>query len=37
MRLTKSAAIAAAATDCGNHDHNCRVIAIGPFLVAPQN
>ena len=35
--LDEQAAIDGALTDCGTRDRNCRVIAIGPFLVEPQN
>lgn len=35
--LSEQAAIDGALANCGTHDRNCRVIAIGPFLVEPQN
>jgi hypothetical protein len=30
-------AIDGALAECSQQDHNCRVIAIGPFLVEPKN
>jgi adenylate cyclase len=33
---SEQAAIDGAVADCARHDHNCRVIAIGPFTVAPK-
>ena len=33
----EQAAIDGALADCSSRDRNCRVIAIGPFLVEPQN
>ena len=33
----EQAALDAALTDCSKHDQNCRVISIGPFLVAPNS
>jgi hypothetical protein len=33
----EQAAIAGAMADCGNHDRDCRVIAIGPFTVKSPN
>jgi hypothetical protein len=35
--LGEQAAIDSALANCSNRDRNCRVIAIGPFLVEPQN
>jgi hypothetical protein len=35
--LSEQAAIDGAVADCSTRDRNCRVIAIGPFLVEPQN
>ena len=35
--LGEQAAIDGALADCSARDRNCRVIAIGPFLVEPQN
>jgi len=35
--IGEQAAIDGALADCGTRDRNCRVIAIGPFLVEPQN
>jgi TIR domain len=35
--LSEQAAIDGALADCSTRDRNCRVIAIGPFLVEPQN
>jgi hypothetical protein len=35
--ISEQAAIASALADCSTRDRNCRVIAIGPFLVEPQN
>jgi hypothetical protein len=35
--IGEQAAIDSALTDCSTRDRNCRVIAIGPFLVEPQN
>ncbi len=35
--LSEQAAIDSAVANCSNRDRNCRVIAIGPFLVEPQN
>jgi hypothetical protein len=35
--LSEQAAIDSALADCNTRDRNCRVIAIGPFLVEPQN
>jgi hypothetical protein len=35
--LSEQAAIDGALADCNTRDRNCRVIAIGPFLVEPQN
>ena len=35
--LSEQAAIDSALTNCGSRDRNCRAIAIGPFLVEPQN
>ena len=35
--ISEQAAIDGALTDCSTRDRNCRVIAIGQFLVEPQN
>jgi hypothetical protein len=35
--LSEQAAIDSALANCSTRDRNCRVIAIGPFLVEPQN
>ena len=35
--LSEQAAVDSALANCGTRDRNCRVIAIGPFLVEPQN
>jgi hypothetical protein len=35
--IGEQAAIDGALADCSSRDRNCRVIAIGPFLVKPQN
>jgi adenylate cyclase len=35
--LSEQAAIDGALADCSTRDRNCRVIAIGPFSVEPQN
>jgi hypothetical protein len=35
--LSEQAAIDSALANCSSRDRNCRVIAIGPFLVEPQN
>jgi hypothetical protein len=35
--LSEQAAIDGALANCSTRDRNCRVIAIGPFLVEPQN
>jgi adenylate cyclase len=35
--VSEQAAIDGALADCSTRDRNCRVIAIGPFLVEPQN
>jgi hypothetical protein len=35
--LGEQAAIDSALANCSSRDRNCRVIAIGPFLVEPQN
>jgi len=35
--LSEQAATDSALANCSSRDRNCRVIAIGPFLVEPQN
>ena len=35
--ISEQAATDGALAECGTRDRNCHVIAIGPFLVEPQN